>query len=156
MAETYTAFVDPNYTVSERREIARSIINYIVDRTKDGRGIGNKDFKKKYSNAYIKTSDFKIADKSPTDVNLTLSGDMLSSIEILDVSVVGRIVIGFEIDTEDDKARFVREKGYEFLGLSDSELQDILTEFGEPETETRPSDISENLVEEFVRGIFGR
>lgn len=156
MALKYTAFVDPNYTTAERRQLGIEIVNYIVDRTKNGNGINNKPFKSKYSQNYVKTADFKIAGKDPSDVNLTLSGDMLDSVEVLDVSIVGKIVIGFSSDNEEKKAEWLEEKGYRFLGLSDKELQSIISDFGAPENDTAPSDISNSLVESFVRGIFGR
>lgn len=155
-ANTYTAFVDPLYTESERKRLGIQIIDYIVKRTKDGKGVGNKPFKSKYSTSYVKSPEFEIAGKTPKDVNLTLSGDMLDSVEIIDASVVGRILIGFRQDNESDKSVFLEEKGYTFLGLSNDELQDLITKFGEPNNSIGPADISTSLVESFVRGIFGR
>lgn len=153
---TYTAFVDPLYTTAERNQLGIEIVNYIVNRTKNGQGIGGKPFKQKYSDNYIKTADFRIADKDPADVNLTLTGDMLDSVEVIDSSVVGRIVIGFILDTENDKSVYLEEKGYRFLGLTQGELNNIITKFGPPSNGEAPADISTSLVESFVRGILGR
>lgn len=153
---SYTAFVDPRYTEIERNELGIAIINYIVNRTKDGRGIGNKPFKSKYSDNYTKTADFKIAGKTQKEVNLTLSGDMLDSIEVIDATVVGRIKIGFVTEFENDKSVWVQERGYKFLGLTDDELKRIINQYGPPENDTRPAEISSEFVESFVRGIFGR
>lgn len=153
---SYVAFVDPKYTEQERNEIGIAIVNYIVDRTKNGQGVGKTPFKKKYSDNYIKTRDFEIAEKTPTDVNLTLSGDMLASLEVLDTSIVGRIKIGFVQEFENDKSVWVEQRGYKFLGLTDKELQGILSKYGPPENDDRPADISSEFIESFVRGIFGR
>jgi hypothetical protein len=159
MAESpnrYVAFVDPRYTPSERRQIGIEIVNYIVERSKQGLGIGRKPFKRKYSENYVKTNEFKIAGKSPRDVNLTLSGDMLDSVVVEDTSTIGRIVIGMSSDVENDKSVWLEDKGFNFLGLTDRELRSILESFGPPEAEDAPADISDSLVEGFVRGILGR
>lgn len=151
----YTAFVDPRYNEAERKRIGIEIINYIVERTKNGVGIGKKDFKSKYSSNYTKTAEFKIADKTPKDVNLTLSGDMLDAIEVLETST-GRIQIGFKTAFENDKSVWVERKGFRFLGVTDKELNQILKDFGPPSTPLTPADISESFTESFIRGIFGR
>lgn len=160
-ANTYTAFVDPGYTESERKQIGIAIVNYIVDRTKRGLGVGKKPFKNskgqsRYSENYIKTPDFKTGGKSINPINLTLTGDMLDSLEVLDTSLIGRIVIGFSDETQSDKSVFMQEKGYDFVGLTKPELNEILNEFGEPSQEPRPANISRTFVESFVRGLLGR
>lgn len=152
---TYTAFVDPRYTEAERKQIGIEIVNYIVDRTKNGQGIGKKPFKPQYSKTYVKTPEFEIAGKSRGDVNLTLSGDMLSSLEVINTSIIGRIVIGLTGQHENDKSVWLEEKGFKFLGLTDKELNSILADFGVPEREIQPADISESFVESFIRGLRG-
>lgn len=142
MAETYTAFISPNFDFSTRQEIGREIIRYIQDRTKDGLGIGNVPFSgpdgdNKYSKNYTRHIDFKTGGKSgERTVNLTLTGDMLDSIEIIDASIPGRVEIGFEDGFENDKAKWMREKGYDFLGLTDAELSSIVGQFEEESGET--------------------
>lgn len=155
---TYTAFVHPRYSFSERQDIGREIINFIVNRTKSGRGIGGRPFvnsrgQKKYSQNYIDDRDFAIAGKSPRSINLTLSGDMLDSIEILNAGTPGQIVIGFTSEEENDKSVFLREKGYDFLGLSSSELKSIVDKYGQPGRELTPANISEGFIENFLRGL---
>jgi hypothetical protein len=152
----YTAFVDPKYTKAERNRIGLEIVNFIVERTKQGKGIGGKSLGNKYSKSYISSPEFEIAGKSPKQVNLTLSGDMLDSVEVLDTDIIGRIRIGFVQTQENDKSIWLEEKGYDFLGLTDKELRGILTKFGPPTNEDKPIDIDDSLVESFVRGIFGR
>jgi hypothetical protein len=133
MAETYTAFIDPNFDFSTRQDIGNEIIRYIQERSKNGRGIGNRSFSgpdgdNKYSDNYTRTSDFR-NNKSGSIVDLTLTGDMLDAIQILDASIPGRIVVGYEDGFENDKARWMKEKGYEFLGLTDRELSDITSNY---------------------------
>jgi hypothetical protein len=153
---TYTAFVDPRYTEAERKQIGIEIVRYIVDRTKNGQGVGKKPFKGSYSKTYVKTPEFEIANKSKNDVNLTLSGDMLDSVEVINTSIIGRIIIGLNGQHENDKSVWLEEKGFKFLGLTDKELKSILSDFGQPERDTQPADISEGFVEGFVRGLLGR
>ena len=154
-AITYTAFVDPKYNTAERKQIGLEIISYIIDRTKSGQGIGRVPFKTKYSKNYTKTSEFAIADKSPSDVNLTLSGDMLDSMEVVETST-GRIKIGLVGKHENDKSLWIERKGFNFLGLTDKELNGILNSFGPPSTPLEPADISSSFTESFIRGILGR
>lgn len=158
---TFTVFVNPRYSESERKQLGIAIINFIVDRTKKGRGIGGQPFKNsqgqsKYSENYQNTKDFEIGGKSKSPINLTLSGDMLSSIEVLDTSLIGRIVIGYTDDAESDKSVFMEEKGYRFLGVSSEELNKIVSKFGKPSQSISPANISASFVESFVRGIIGR
>lgn len=157
----YTAIVDPGYSEAERRQIAIEIINFIQDRTRAGQGIGGKTFRNsagqpRYSENYTETREFKIAGKNAADINLSLTGDMVDSVDIIDVSSIGQVVIGFESGPENDKSVWVRRKGYDFLGLTPNELQGILKRFGPPRTKNQPLDINESLVQSLVRGFFGR
>lgn len=131
MDNEFTFFVDPAYDFQERKAIANAACDFIRDRTRNGKGIGGKSLGK-YSKAYTKHRDFKTADKEPGPVNLTLTGDMLDSIKPLDLFTAGRIVIGLQEGPEADKSVWVEEKGYEFLGLTDSELEQVLADFDEP------------------------
>ena len=145
MAETYTAFFNPSIDFSTREDIGLEIIRYIQDRSKNGRGIGNRPFSgpngnNKYSDNYRRSAPFSNAGKTgETVVNLTLTGDTLDSIEILDASIAGRIVIGYNEGFENDKARYMKEKGYEFLGLTAPELNSIVSRFDNNQGETSGS-----------------
>jgi hypothetical protein len=151
---TFTAFVDPRYNASERQQIGTEIINYIVRRTKAGEGINKNPFKSKYSNNYVKTAEFHIAGKVKDKVNLTLSGDMLDSLVVLETST-GRIKIGFDTSFENDKSVWVERKGFRFLGLSDKELNDIVNRFGPPNSPLQPANISESFTQNFIRTLRG-
>jgi hypothetical protein len=156
---TYTAFIDDNYTEAQRREIGLLIINYIQDRTRQGLGIGKLPFRnsrgqKRYSENYVESKEFEVAGKSPNQINLSFTGDMLDSLEILDASKTGEVKIGFSSDTESDKSVFLEEKGYKFLGLTNSELSEILDGYDRPAE--RNLDISPVLIQSLVRGLFER
>jgi hypothetical protein len=131
MGNTFTFFIDPAYDFQERKAIAKTAVNYIVERTRDNKGIGGKSLGK-YSKNYIKTADFEIAKAGETKVNLTLTGDMLDNLSIIDASIAGRIVIGYPDGSDSDKSIWMEEKGYSFLGLEQDEIDSILSNFEEP------------------------
>lgn len=82
-----------NYSNEDTEIIAEEILNYVVERSKSGKGKDGKAFPK-YSKEYMESFEFKASGKSK-NVNLTLSGEMLDSLEILEARK-GKIVIGFE------------------------------------------------------------
>ena len=61
--------------------IAEEILNFIIERTKKGKGMDGSSFPA-YSSAYKKSDAFKLGGKTGK-VNLTLSGEMLDSMEII-------------------------------------------------------------------------
>lgn len=83
----------------ERELIAQEVIDYIVNRTKEGRDKRENPFPS-YSKEYVKSKDFKIAGKSKSNVNLTLSSEMLDSLQLLSHSR-GEIVIGYDKSDSD-------------------------------------------------------
>lgn len=158
MANTYTAYVNPRYTRNERELIGREIVNFIVARTKAGKGPGGNKFRSangstSYTKSYREDTDFKTAGKKPSPINLTLTGDMLDSLDVLDIEFPGRIVIGYVEGFENDKAGYMKDKGFDFLRLSQEELNTILSNFGQPSTEIAPARISTSFIETFIRGL---
>ena len=150
--------VSKKYTEDERQAIAFEIISYIQDRTKNGKGKDNKKWAGragKYTKDYKKSLDFKNAGKS-SKVNLTLSGDMLDSIDLLE-DVNGQITIGIDKDDPDHgkaegnirgsygKPKGSKAKARDFLGVSKSEIQNILKNFPLKDDEKR-----EESVENFL------
>lgn len=97
-----------------------------------------------YSDAYVKSLNFKIAGKEKDKVDLTLSGDMLASIQLLKASK-GKLVIGFEDGSDENaiadgnirgtygSAKANRRIARDFLGLPDDELANLLSEFDSEE-----------------------
>ena len=135
-------------------EIAQDIIDFIRRRSEKGLGIRpdkygvveNSDEKKfkGYSEAYKKSLDFKIAGKN-SNVDLTLSGDMLASIDfdkivqkknstkikigVFDDDVLGRAE-GNILGTYGDMGRKNRkELARNFLGITQSDLEKILRKY---------------------------
>lgn len=83
------------YGAEERLAIGQAICAYIRYRTRElGLDRTNKRFSR-YSVAYTKSLNFKIARKSKSNVNLTQSGDMLDALDVLSHRP-GQIVIGWE------------------------------------------------------------
>jgi hypothetical protein len=130
------------YTKSEREAIAYDLVTYIQKRTLRGKGKGNKSWTppaNKYSKDYKKSLDFKFK-RDKSKVNLELSGDMLSSIDLLK-NRKGEIIIGIsESDPDHGKAEGnirgsygqptgKRSKARDFLGIDPGEIKKILAKY---------------------------
>lgn len=119
---------------SERLNIADLVIEFIVDRTQRGLDANGKRFPK-YSKAYMESLDFKNAGKSKS-VNLTLSGDMLAALAVLDEKD-GKIVVGYEKGSDEEGRAEGNilgsyggdpdpKKARPFLGIRPNELKKII------------------------------
>lgn len=97
-----------------------------------------------YSDAYVKSRAFKIAGKKAGQVDLTLTGDMLAEMEILNKSRMaseGRILIGYRASAESigrvegnllgtyGSDRPNRKKARYFLGLPWDDYQRLLSHY---------------------------
>lgn len=132
---TYTAFILPSYSLRERRAIGNAIVNYIRQRTSDKKGVGRTRLKN-YEENYANHVDFKAAGKRRTNPNMKLTGEMMSDLRVLDISLPGRVVIGFKANSKsNDKSVWNREWGYDWLGLSNAELSSIMANFPPPATQ---------------------
>lgn len=146
--------IPENYKPSEREAIADEVIDYIIERTKSGRDKNNEAFPK-YSESYKKSLDFKIAGKS-NKVDLTLSGDMLASISLLNHKR-GEITVGFDRGDKEnnDKAtghitgfygRSKEQKIRDFLGITDNDLEKkILSNYPIDDQDQRETRTEEQL-----------
>ena len=129
------------YTALERRSIGRDIIEYLRKRTKSGRGEGNQEWKGKageYSKGYKSSIDYKLKAQKGT-VDLTLSGDMLTAIEIIQ-NKKGKLQIGIPFSASEwgrGKGNILgsyggksnSSKSRPFLKLSDQEVKQILNKY---------------------------
>jgi hypothetical protein len=137
---------------ADGREIALAVIEEIVERTQNRRL--NKDGKrfKAYSEAYRQSLDFKLAGKNKNKVNLTLTGDMLAALDVLEVKR-DKTTIGYDEGSEEndkaegnirgtygDESRTPKPRN--FLGISDKALAAIIAEH---------SDLTQYRALEFVR-----
>jgi hypothetical protein len=95
--------IPKGFSESELETIGEDVIDFIRERTADGKSWRNRAFAG-YSDSYVKSLNFKIAGKSKNDVNLTQSGDMLGALEVLEIQD-GRIKIGI------DAGKFPQEAG---------------------------------------------
>lgn len=120
-----------DFDSTDRDKAASLIIEKIVQRTTNNIDSEGKRFKN-YSEAYSSSLEFKIANKSKNDPNLTLTGDMLNSIQVIDTGP-GFITLGYNEGTpENDKATWAERSdngpARKFLGLTDKELEQVIAE----------------------------
>lgn len=165
--KTVDIFVDPKLGPTQRKQLGEVAINYIRERTAKGLGKDKKPFeqtgpysggrknKRQYADNYIEHADFKTAGKSKAPINLELTGDMLDSLEVVDVSLSGRVTIGYKsAGAESDKAWFNEEKGYRFLDLSENEVNGIESSLGRVAVEDEAiSDVAQSIAERLLAGI---
>jgi hypothetical protein len=95
--------VDVSRSPELKKAIGQAIIEHIVKRTEDGMGRDGKALKSPYSDSYSESLPFKAAGKSKRNVNMTLNGDMMGLLDIIDESA-NTITIGWEDETEILKA----------------------------------------------------
>lgn len=146
MSNTYTAYIPASYHFGDRVRIGNAIIKHIQKRSAAKKGIGGRRFKN-YEDNYVKTVEFGSHNKSKTAPNVTLTGKMLSDMVIVDASLAGRVVVGFRNTLSSEKSVWMREKGYDFLGLSNSELIGILAGFTPPDQQqVIDTDLAEQLI----------
>lgn len=151
-----------------RRVVGEQIVDFIVARTKRGLGIDNTPFPG-YSDSYKQSDDFAAAGKSST-VNLTLTGDMLSDLQVLSHSA-GIITIGYTAGSEEnDRATWHRQPRpnvktgalaptRDFLGIAQKDLDLIVGRYladnpVEAELQTRSQREARALFNRTLR-IFG-
>ena len=123
-----------------KQALGQAFIDQIVERTKSGKGLNpvtgrNIKLRSPYSKEYANSLEFDAAGKSRNNVNLTLSGDMLRSIDVLDVKA-NTIKIGID-DTEEAAKAHGHQTGKNgevprmkrpFFGLSASDLKSVVNE----------------------------
>jgi hypothetical protein len=120
--------------------------------------------KKKYSPSYAKSLDFKIAGKDENKVDMRLSGDMLTELEVLNEKP-GEISIGYAFGSPQwgkAKGNILgsygkspdKGKARPFLTLSASDIKKILADYPLNDTEllnktTKDRLTSQEVIEEF-------
>lgn len=135
--QKFTVKVDKRLGPDERLAMGLEIIDFILERTGKGFDKNNKPFPG-YSDSYIDSLDFSLAGKSPGNVNLQLSGEMLGAIEVLNVDNEGEITIG--IPAGDDfnngkaegnikgtygRSKPIKGKKRDFMGIAQKDLSEI-------------------------------
>jgi hypothetical protein len=127
---------------SVRQAIGQAMIDTIVERTRQGQKLGGGSFKG-YSTKYKESLAYQVAGKTG-DVNLTLTGDMLGSLNITEDRSTS-IKIGVVGQTQNAKS-FNHHTGdtvpaRPFFGLQQNELKDIVDGF-KREVQVRESLVS--------------
>jgi len=133
------------------------VLDIIVSRTLNGMDKNNKKFKK-YTKEY---AEIKGTDVS--DVDLTFSGDMLDSLELVSHKS-GEIVIGYKEPSEElagkvegnrrgtyGQSKPIPGKARDFLGISQSELDTIIDSYKEDEPAI--NDLSADELDALARQI---
>ena len=120
----------------QRDRLADLIIDHIIRRTEKGIDKDGSRFPG-YSKGYVESLDFKIAGKSKSKIDLTLSGDMLASMELLK-DTERKLTIGFERGSEENaradgnirgtygQSSENRKKARDFLGLEPGALDKLV------------------------------
>jgi hypothetical protein len=114
-----------------KQKIAQALIDKMKERIEQGIGYDGQPMKA-YSKEY-KESDEYIAARKTGVVNMTLSGDMMGSIDVIKEKT-NEIVIGFNQREQELKAnRHMRGEGgvpvREFFGVSEDEIKEVKREF---------------------------
>lgn len=125
-------------------EIGQDIVEYIKGRAEKGIGVGGKQLRTPYSKEYASSAEFKAAGKKASKVNMTLTGDMLDSIEVLDFD--GQVLtVGIENDQAPKAHGHMTGKNgevpnmkREFFGLTKSELKDITSNYASRIEDAKP------------------
>lgn len=116
-----------------RRQFSKAVIDRIVERTLSGIDKNDKKFQA-YSKAYRASDIFQIYGKSPAEVNLELTGEMLSSLkgvtrmQEITIELIGsnnRAKAHGHVNGIKTKRGKVRR---DFLGLPDEDLDAIMIE----------------------------
>ena len=147
----FSHYLPNSTTEADRQTLGNEIVRFIKGRTRNGLDKNNRPFEA-YSDTYISSFDFKIAGKSR--VNLTLTGEMLNTLEVISTGT-GFIKIGFRDTDSNDKASFNRQHGREFLGITQGDLDLLVVNFtSRTEGERSRADIAEGIASSFLRGLF--
>lgn len=131
---------------TERLAIAQEVIDFIVTRSRAGKDIDGNAFPR-YSASYKGSLNFKIAGKGQK-VDLTLSGEMLDSIQLLSHKS-GKVTVGF---ARGDKELNGKAEGNQlgtygsptpnpkkarpFLGINKEDLQKIISRYPQEKVES--------------------
>lgn len=141
--------VPRNLPQSVKEAIAQEVIDEVIKRTQRGTDKDGDGFPS-YSKSYKDSFEFQF--KSGSSVDLTLSGEMLDSMEVVEVKDNGEIIIGYDnadsalqgkvegnVRGSYGQSSGNRSKARNFLGLPKEALQKIIKSYtdGDPATAER-------------------
>jgi len=131
--------IPSGYSKQEREAISIEVLDFIRDRSAKGLDKRNRSFPG-YSESYKKSVEFKIAGKSASRVDLTLTGDTLAAMDKIS-DRRGTLLLGYENRTEDNaiadgnirgtygQPQPITGKKRDFLGITKKDLRKILRNF---------------------------
>lgn len=140
-----------------REAVAGTILEKIRERTLNGAGFGGAPFNfGVYSDEYAESIEFQAAGKDQQEVNMSLSGDMLGLMDLIDQGG-NSIEIGWEDPTQNAKA-FNHNTGdtvpkRPFFGLSKAEVREISEELSDAVKEAAGS--QQQSRDQFVERALG-
>lgn len=159
--------VDLSQDESLANDIGDAVVEFIEKRSNDGKGIGGKKLKSPYSKAYTKTTEFEVAGKSPTEINMRLTGEMIDSIDVLDFD--GQVLtVGIEGDQAPKAHGHMTGKNgevpsmkREFFGLTETEFKTITEKFADridqlKAAPTRVEDLVTPQENQAINDFFGK
>lgn len=123
--------VDLSKNEALKQRIGQAIIDRIIERNEQNKSVEGGNLKTPYSKSYAKSKKFELYGKSRGDVNMKLTGDMLSSVDISETR-------GNQVKIELDQGQ--APKGYNhhtgdtvprrpWFGVNKKELNEIKREF---------------------------
>ena len=145
--QKFAISIPKNLDATKRQLLAREVIDFIVERTQNGMDKNNESFKKayntksgNYSKGYKNSLDYSIAGKSDK-IDLTLSGDMLADLSMVD-DRPGKMVIGYHRGYSDMgkvEGNVLGTYGQsspvspprDFLGITQQDLERIVSKYKE-------------------------
>lgn len=149
-------------SATERDAIAQDIIDFIRDRTKEGKGINNKPWSGaagKYSKAY------KRAQGKSEPVDLTLSSEMLDELKLL-ANTSGSLTIGYDKGNKELNGKVegnrlgtygqptpIKGKARDFLGINQKDLKRIVEKYQDGSKDAEEELAAKALAGELVAGI---
>lgn len=158
--------IPTEYGPRERQAIAGEVIDFILKRTKAGVDVNGQQFQK-YSKKYMKSRDFRIGGKSGK-VDLTLSGDMLSAVDLLSHKK-GTLLIGIPQGDHENNAKATGNqegtygnprpvtKPRRFLGIQKKDVSAILAKYpiDDPGERSDRVNLMETINEESEKTVRG-
>ena len=114
-----------------KEAIGQAIVDKILERTDANKAYGGGNLRSPYSRTYQHTLEFKAAGKKPGDVNMRLTGDMLSSLDVEsgDGSVVKVFIGDDQVPKAYNHIMGVTVPRRNFFGIAKTEMDDILDQF---------------------------
>lgn len=125
-----TIKVPSKYGPDDRYAIAQEIVDYIVERTQDRQLL--KDGRTPIPELSEKYAEYKRKVTGSDDPDLTLSGDMLADLDVVNTRRNGQVVVGFSDSKQNAKAdgHITGNVGVkrDFFGIYQYEVKQIIRE----------------------------